>query len=573
MEAVHAPRRGLPERAAPRLPRRRFRLGPEGLVLALLAVWTLVPLAILFVRVKGGLHVGAEGRFWLGADFPDVPDQLQYLAWIRQSGDHLLFGNPFEIKHDPRLFLHPVFLASGLLWKAGLPLQLTLVVWRPLTIVLLFVGFTAYVRRLIPGSAWARVAALFLALFFFTPATPAFDWLGIGDATLNFGLLTMALEMFPAGYLHSPVGLVVGLLPLFLLGLERLLDPSRRREGRSAAFYAAAISLAGLLVSWVHPWQGLTLLAMTLGVVAWGRMWDRWRLLIAPVAATVAPIAYYYVLSHFTGSAWETVAGRPIPGYHHWGWWWVLALAPALLAWPGVRGRDLDVQEKLLRLWPLAALLVYVVLRQSWFYHAWVGISLPLAILGVRGWVQLRISRAGRATLLPHWAGAAVIALLTVPGTLFYLQTLRREADAHFLPADEHRALEYLAARPGKGGVMARLPLGTAVPAYAGRNTWAAHPIWTPGWPERAGWADAVISGRLDPPTAQGVVRGTGARFVVSDCAARTDLRPLLGPILAGTRRFGCATVYEIDPRRARSPPGSPAPPGRPSNAARGAVF
>ncbi|MGZ6639863.1 MAG: hypothetical protein ACXVII_44515, partial [Solirubrobacteraceae bacterium] len=38
----------------------------------------------------------------------------------------------------------------------------------------------------------------------------------------------------------------------------------------------------------------------------------------------------------------------------------------------------------------------------------------------------------------------------------------------------------------------------------------------------------------------------TGARFVLADCSAHTDLRVLLAPIIGSVHRFGCASVYTI---------------------------
>jgi hypothetical protein len=33
---------------------------------------------------------------------------------------------------------------------------------------------------------------------------------------------------------------------------------------------------------------------------------------------------------------------------------------------------------------------------------------------------------------------------------------------------------------------------------------------------------------------------------VIADCQAHANLPRLLGPVLAGGRRFGCAVVYEL---------------------------
>jgi hypothetical protein len=515
-----------------------LRSAPEAGVLIALMLWSLLPLAILFVSLDGGLSIGSGGVF-TGADFPDVIDQLQYLSWIRDAGDHALLSNRFDLVADPHLFLHPAYALSGLAWRLGVSLQLALIAWRPVWVLALFVGYTAYVRRLVEPRPWVRAATLFLALFMVTVATPLVQWLDLGNSTLRFGTKVMGLEMFPGDYVVGASALAIGLMPLFLLGVECLLDPSRRRPGRSTGWYAGLTAGAGVLVSWLHPWQGLTLLVLVVGVTAWGGMWARARLLILPVLGTLAPLLYYQVLSH-THSAWQTVS-RP-NGFAHFGAWFFLAvLPPVLLALPGIPGRSLDVQQRLLRLWPLAALVVYLGLQRSWIYHAFVGLSLPLAILAVNGWRRRR---------LPVPVGLVLIVLFTLPGAAFYLQQVRGQGEQHFLASDEARALDYLARRPGAGGVLAREPLASAVPAFSGRRTWVGHPTWTPAYLARVPVADALVSGRLSPAQAQGFLHAIGARFVLRDCGARHDLGPLLGGELMGVRRFGCAVVYELDGAR-----------------------
>jgi hypothetical protein len=500
-------------------------------VLGLWALWGLLPLAILFGSVAGGLHVGSDGRMFTGADQLDVPDQLQYIAWVRESGQHWLFSNRFDLVPDPRLFLHPLWVLSGLAWKAGASLQVAFLAWRPVALGVVFAGFAAYVRRLVPAGPWTRAGTLALALFMFTPATAVAELASASDAHLRFGLRVLGLELFPGGY--TAIGMVVGLMPLFLLGVERLLDPAR--GARSPRWYAGWTAAAGLLVTWLHPWQGLVLLAISAGLVAWRRRLTDLRALWLPLLATALPLAYFFALSH-TDSSWAVVS-RP-GSYEHVGWWLVLAMVPPLaLAAPGVPGRDLDVQERILRLWPLAAALVYFGLDRSWFYHAVVGVSLPLAILSVRGLLRL----GARPALI-----AAAIAAFTLPGAAAYVQMLRREAADHFVAAGEARALRALARSPVPGGVLAREPLGSAVPAYSGRQTWVGHPIWTPGWGERAAEADALFAGRLPPDQARALVERTGARFVLADCRTRADLAAALGPLVEAQRGFGCARLYEL---------------------------
>jgi hypothetical protein len=54
------------------------------------------------------------------------------------------------------------------------------------------------------------------------------------------------------------------------------------------------------------------------------------------------------------------------------------------------------------------------------------------------------------------------------------------------------------------------------------------------------------MDGSYRPAAARAFVRSTGARFVLQDCESRGDLSTALGPMVTSTRRFGCATVYEV---------------------------
>jgi hypothetical protein len=279
----------------------------------------------------------------------------------------------------------------------------------------------------------------------------------------------------------------------------------------------------------------MTLLVIVAGLVAWERFDRRYLALAVPVALTAAPLLYMWALSH-THSSWEFVS-RP-NDFAHVGLWLILGLAPALLALPGFPGRDLDVQERVLRIWPVAALLVYFALQQSWFYHAFAGLSLPLAVLAVRGWQRLSLPRA---------AAVSAIALLTLPGMVFTVIELRKTRGDHFFKRGENQALAYLDRSSRPGAVLAPLaPLGQAVPGFAGRDTYVGHYNWTPDYPERKDRAEALFDGRLKPPEARRLVRDSGAAFLASDCRGRVNLERVLGPLLVGVHRFGCATVYDV---------------------------
>ena len=503
----------------------RPRGAGEWALLAALAVWSAVSLAILLARDPGGQFTGVDAR--------QIGDGLQYLAWVRDSGDHLLISNRFDSVEDPHLFPHPMWLVSGGLWRAGLGLQLAYLLWKPVAVLVLFASFALYVRRMLDGAA-ARAAALALALFFFAPAAWITDWTGAGSADLEFGSLTLALEMFPAGFTWGvlPTAITLGLMPPFLLGVERLLEEGP--DGR----LAAATGAAGLAASWLHPWQGLTLLAILAGLVVWDRFDRRHLRLAVPVIATCAPLALYAAQST-TDSAWHAVS-RP-NDMPHLGWWLVACFVPfAAVAVLGVdRGRAREVGERALLLWVPAALAVCLALQSSFFYHAFAGLSLPLAVLSVR---------AARRFRLPRAAGAAAVALATLPGLAWFASELHDAARNHYLVPGEDAAFAHLRESGRPGPVLTSMEAGRALPALADRNTWVGHTTWTPASGGRAERARALLDGELSPAAARALVRESGAAFVLADCRGRADLTEALGDHLASVRRFGCAAVYEIRP-------------------------
>lgn len=510
----------------------------EATVLALLAAWSLGPLvALLWEAIRdGGTLTGADGPF--------AADQLQYLSWIREAGDHGLASNRFDVAPSDHVFAHPMFLLSGVAWKLGAGIQLAYLAWKPVAIAVLFAGAALYVRRTVEAPG-ARTAALVLALFFFTPAGAAMPWLGVGSPEAQGQVQNLAGEMFAAGQLwgYLPTAIALGLMPVFVLGLERLLEG---RRGRTTAWTAAA----GALVSWLHPWQGVTLLLLAAGLIAWERAGARPEragrpaaAALAPAAAVVAatalPIAYYLVLGHADG-AWEVARrqneepGLPV-------WTIFLALLPLAAFAPLAAGRvGARPADRALVLWPVAALVVYALVAST-RYHAFEGIALPLAILAVRAGGRLRLAPA---------VAAGLVALAVVPGSVRAAEAMRdfvrADLQPHVLAGGEARALDHVRESPRPGSVLANNYLASAIPALTGRATFVGHPSWTPGFEARAGAVAGLFAGALPAPRARAYVRETGAALVVTDCRDPGRLAAQLAPDVARTRRFGCAAVLEL---------------------------
>lgn len=494
-------------------------------LLAALAALALAPLTGLLVRVwlEGGRISGADGLL--------VLDQMQYLNWLRQAGEHGLVANYYDLAPGPRSFLHPGLLVSGGLNGLGLGVIASYLVWKPVAVVALWWGSVAWCERFL-GERRSQWAAACVALLFASPIAALVGWSGFGGETLKFRFDFLSGELTAGNYLWGYLftAIAVGLMPLTLLAYER---------GR---FGLAASS--GLLVAWLQPWQGATLLLVILAAeaVRWQATGTRPALgpPIGICAAVASPLVYYLILSWLDPS-WERAGVAN--DFGTWPLWVTLAglVVFALPALTAPRPALDSFGEVALRAWPLAALVVYVAPFGTFPAHALQGIVLPLATLAFLG--------AGRR--LGTVALASLLMVLVVPGTLYRADQLRGAVQAgrqpFFLRDSEHAALRWLDERPHEGGVLAPIYSGLLVPAYTGRETWVGAGSWTPDFDDRVQRAEALFSGRLDRAAAEKLIRSTRARFLLSDCQGRADIRALLARV-AAPREFGCATVWEVRP-------------------------
>ncbi|MEA2481210.1 MAG: hypothetical protein QOJ07_3132, partial [Thermoleophilaceae bacterium] len=314
-----------------------------------------------------------------------------------------------------------------------------------------------------------------------------------------------------------------------------------------------AAALAGFLAAWLQPWQGVTfaLVAVVAEVVCAlrGRRALRAavRDLALPLGATALPLVYYLLLSRLD-AAWE-LAGQAnardrIPVWP----WWVTLLVLAPLALPALFAYRLpapDFGSVALRVWPPAALVVFLQPAGTFPAHAFQGMLLPLVVLALLA-VRARLGERR----LPVPASVAVAALLIVPGTAYQVDNIRdainKGFQAHFLTDGEHSALVWLDHDREPGGVLAPVYSGTVVPAYTQRETWIGAGSWTPDFERRRALSERLFAGQLDPAAAERLVRSTGARFVLSDCHGRADLTATLRGFTDPPRRFGCATVWRV---------------------------
>jgi hypothetical protein len=307
--------------------------------------------------------------------------------------------------------------------------------------------------------------------------------------------------------------------------------------------------MAGLLVSWLHPWQGLMLLAILAGLVAFKPPRRRYLSLLVPAAATLAPLLYGFLLTHLD-SVWRTFQARTI-GTGTAPWWALLASFGPLAAFAalGVR-RPRDDRDWMLVLWLVACAGVYFLVPE-FPPHALSGVTLPLSVLAVRGWQRLRIPRR---LAVPLALGA--ILAFTVPGAVYHAQTSAHDLGSsatdvasrqlELLSDNQAAALSYIDHSPRPGAVLAPWFLSMSVPEFTGREAYAGHFMWQPS--ANAPFATQFYSPTLSDPSGamrRRILRNTRATFVIADCGAPRQLAVAIAPMVRTVKRFGCLTVYE----------------------------
>lgn len=514
--------------------------GFEWGCLAALAALALGPLAGMLVRVwtRGGVVTGSDGYL--------VVDQLQYLNWLRQAASHVAAANLYDIAPLRHTFVHPGIVISGLLHRAGLGVAAAYLAWKPVAIVAMFAGALALVRARLARQDDRRLA-LVVGLFFCSPLAAAIGWPTVGGELTKFRIDFSTGELWSGSYLWGYLftAISVGLLPLALLAYER----GRAGASRRMLAWAAA---GGLLCAWLQPWQGATFAIVVAGaelVLVLRRLRSARAAagdLLGPLAATALPLVYYLALSR-ADPAWKLAqVANDLPRWPLWVT--IAALAP--LAVPAAFAYRLPAPgfgAIALRLWPLAGLLIFYAPLGTFPFHAFQGMQLPLAVLGVAAW------RAHRGTRpLRTGTCVAIVAIAVVPGTVYRVDQLadavRLGRQPHFLTVGERDALRALAADREPGGVLAPVYSGLFIPAYTGRETWIGAGSWSPDFGERRALTERLFSGAMTPAQARGLVRRSGARFLFSDCHGRADIERQVRDFTDPPRRFGCATVYRVRP-------------------------
>jgi hypothetical protein len=506
---------------------RRWRF--DRFELLLLGAFGLFSLWVLAIDLW---QMVAHRLVWTGTDGFFIVDQMQYLAWIQSAAHHLLVANLFVLHGTPSDYFQPAVAISGAIAALGVAPWLALLLWKPVAVVGMFFAVRAFARRSLPGSSQRR-AALALGLFF-------------GSFSVVYGSFGIVGDMMPTwlswGY---PFGLIaVALIAFALLAYDR---------ARSEQRLAWTPGLLGALASTLHPWQGELLVVILVVAEA-----IRWRehgklgslgLPALTLVLTGIPLLYYLILGHIDLS-WDLARTAS----KHTFSFWSIAIGIGPLAVPallGYRGSPRNFLDLLTRIWPLACVLIYILSATALSatpLHAFNGITIPLAMLAVRGVTQSDWRRVPRARLI----GAVAVLAGTIPANAYALyiapgSVRPTPGNANFITRDERDALTYLNRDPDGGGVLTQFYLGEVVPGRTGRHTLVGDCLWSePNCMPRSEEADSLFEGQMSRSAARAFVVQSGARFLLSSCQTHTNLSRLLGRMIVSVHRFGCAAVYQV---------------------------
>ncbi len=230
----------------------------QGLLLALLTVVALAPLALvaLYVSRHGGVLTGVNGG--------DYYDQFQYLAWTRDAGANGLASNLWVIGSTPHDYLQPMYLISGFLWRIGLGFQLAYLIWKPVAILMVFLGFAAYVQHMVDGGRLARGRSLGARAVLRDPllAHCRLAALALAGARLSAAVSPSTIPPPTCSSGASSTSRSRSRWPRCSSSPARRPSPPPGTARR----WLLTASAAGTIAAWLHPWQAVMVLGALAGM-------------------------------------------------------------------------------------------------------------------------------------------------------------------------------------------------------------------------------------------------------------------------------------------------------------------
>ncbi|MGE0359970.1 MAG: hypothetical protein AB7H93_08180 [Vicinamibacterales bacterium] len=497
-----------------------MRRGLAG-ALALLAVAS-VPYLVGFLRTP-------DERVYTGL-LVDVPDHAQYWSWVTASRQGLFIPNTMTPEPNAAAFLNPMmWMLAQVQTLFGLSFAALFQWWRVAAALVVGPALAVITLRLSRSADQARIA------FWIALAGGGLGWilvgakyaLGLADAPFPHAIYTFEPNTWFGllGYPYLP--LAQGFMCVALVGAFRV-----HTAPSPAAWLACA--LGALFVALLHAYDLVVVYAVV------GAFWIvelvrgraiPWRLswAIVLILACSAPLAAYYQYLTSADPLWRSILTQ----YANAGVWTppppllvILLGAPLVLAAGRLRG--LDWQHPGTRFAACWALIGVVIIYVPTVFQIKLlaALQVPLAILAADLWctrlgpaiAALTARRLGvRAA---SWAPACVLAALILPTNLYLvawrLIELRRPGSDLYVTADEHAALDTLAATTGPGDVaLAVESVGRWVPNQGRTRAFLAHWAMTNHYLDRRDLVARFFSAEVDDAWRQRLLADHGVTYVI----------------------------------------------------------
>ncbi len=465
----------------------------------LLADWKLitavvaVALAVTSIPYLYAASTVPADRVFVGIIY-NVPDNGQYLAWMRASQSGFFISNTLTSEPNSPAFFNLVFWLLGrAAGEDGLALVQVFSVFRYVAGALSIVS-VYYFCSLALDDLWQRRTAFLLIVF----------TAGLGGFLLALSKLRLPIE-FPAQHIAEGNSLYSMMaFPLLTFGMALftlVLGWSLQAYRQGKLKYAVGAGLVGLVLGLSHGYDLIlvygVLFVFTLVMLARDGWSWRWMVNLTIVVTLSVPPALYFVYLTRTDAVWREVLAQfanaevfspdPLNLLLLMG----IPLLLALVTFDGILPlRARRESELLVKTWfGVNFFLIYLPVEyQIHFINGW---QIPICILATIGLYKYIVPQITNVPLLARRLSgldparlrallAVILLLVVLPTNLYFVGwrvlDMSRHQAPYFLPRDELAAFEWLRLNTTPDDVvLSSLDTGQFVPGFAGNRTFLAH--------------------------------------------------------------------------------------------------